>query len=201
MPVLRGRGRPDAAPAEGPHLGPPRPHPVAVVSGKGSGRGIGGGNDLLQARCPEPVLLPDPRAHRPQGRAPQHVRSRLRRPGHRRTQPAPCPADSLPGQPQSRTKMRQSRRGDTDDHHAVRLALAHRCSSQARLTSGTSQARNSCAGLCESHNLADGQIRHARRTWWPVSGGVELDQSHWSARRPAAQLQRQPSEGKARRRG
>jgi putative transposase len=36
--LLRGRGRPDAAPAEGPHLGPPRAHPVVRVPGKGSGR-------------------------------------------------------------------------------------------------------------------------------------------------------------------
>jgi hypothetical protein len=51
-------------------------------------------------------------------------------------------ADDRPSrtsQPQSRTKMRYSRRKDTDDHHALRLALAYRCSSQARRTSGTPQ--------------------------------------------------------------
>lgn len=38
MDLLRGRGRSDVAAAEGPHLGPPRTHPVVSVSGKGSGR-------------------------------------------------------------------------------------------------------------------------------------------------------------------
>jgi hypothetical protein len=47
---------------------------------------------------------------------------------------------SMTSQPQSRTKMRQSRRTDTADHDASRLALAQRCSSQARQTFGTPQA-------------------------------------------------------------
>jgi hypothetical protein len=36
--VLRRRGRAVPAPVEGPHLGPPWPHPVVTVSGNGSGR-------------------------------------------------------------------------------------------------------------------------------------------------------------------
>ena len=68
-----------------------------IPGGRGVREGLRAGvscrPDLLQARCAQPVLLPDPRAHRPERRAPVHVRSRLRRPGHRRAQPAPCPAD------------------------------------------------------------------------------------------------------------
>lgn len=68
-----------------------------IPGGRGVREGLRAGvscrPDLLQAWCAQPVLLPDPRAHRPERRAPVHVRSRLRRPGHRRAQPAPCPAD------------------------------------------------------------------------------------------------------------
>jgi hypothetical protein len=38
MDLLRGRSRADAAAAEGPHLGPPRPHSRGPGAGKGSGR-------------------------------------------------------------------------------------------------------------------------------------------------------------------
>ena len=94
------------------------------------------------------------------------------------------------------------------------LALTHRCSSQARLTSGTSQARNrcayrSCSLTCHSapDSCAKAKVsptvssgpRGARGGRYPA--GAELGQSPWSARRRLAQLQRQPSAGKARRRG
>ena len=82
--LLQGRGRAGHAPAEGPHLGPPRLHPGGRGVREGLRAGVRSGTDLLQARRPQPLLLPDPRACRAQGRAPQHVRGRLRRPAHRR---------------------------------------------------------------------------------------------------------------------
>jgi hypothetical protein len=58
---------------------------------------------------------------------------------------------SKTSQPQTRMKMRYSRRRDTTDHHGAPLTPVHRCSSQARQTSGTSQA--SGAFLAEARNV------------------------------------------------
>ncbi len=44
---------------------------------------------------------------------------------------------SSTSQPQSRMKIRESRRRDTAEHHGLLPTLVHRCSSQARQTSGT----------------------------------------------------------------
>jgi hypothetical protein len=53
---------------------------------------------------------------------------------------------SSTSQPQSRMKIRQSRRRDMADHPGLLLALVHRCSSQARQTSGTPHGRRSAGG-------------------------------------------------------
>ncbi len=42
---------------------PPRPHPRGRGVRQGLRAGVGSGDDLLPARCPQPVLLPDPRPH------------------------------------------------------------------------------------------------------------------------------------------
>jgi hypothetical protein len=50
--LLRGRGRADAAPAQGPHLGTARPHPVVSISGNSSGRVSVAGLACLKAGEP-----------------------------------------------------------------------------------------------------------------------------------------------------
>ena len=49
--LLRGRSRPEPAPAQGPHLGPRGRTPVVRVSGKGSGRVSVAGLACLPARA------------------------------------------------------------------------------------------------------------------------------------------------------
>jgi hypothetical protein len=65
--LLRGRGRAGHAPAESPHLGPPRLHAGGGGVRERLRAGIGGRAYLLLARGAQSLLLPDPAAHRPQG--------------------------------------------------------------------------------------------------------------------------------------
>ena len=64
--------------------------PVVTVSGKAPG-GISRGPGLPQARRTGSPVLPDVRPPRAQRRAPEHVRSRLRRPHRRRAPPVAGP--------------------------------------------------------------------------------------------------------------
>ena len=80
----------------------PRGHtPVTRVSGNSRAL-VGRGHGLPEAGPAGPVLLPGPRPPPPQGRPGQHVRGRLRRPGHRRA-PRPersgCPRLGQPQHP------------------------------------------------------------------------------------------------------
>jgi hypothetical protein len=78
---------------------------------------------------------------------------------------------SRTSQPQSRTRMRYSRRRDTADHHGLPVTQAYCCSSEARQTSDTPQvvaaAARERAGpnrpLCPAAGLA-GQSRCGSRS-------------------------------------
>ena len=73
--VLRGRGRAEPAPAEGPDLGAPRPDPGGPRVRQGLRAGLGGGTGVPEARRAGPPVLPGPDPPRAQGRAPLDVRS------------------------------------------------------------------------------------------------------------------------------
>ncbi|MFI6244505.1 transposase [Micromonospora sp. NPDC050795] len=71
MDLLRGRGRSGAAPTEGPHLGPTRPHSTDPGVGQGIRTSLDRRPGLLQTRPASPADLPHHHPPRPQERTTQ----------------------------------------------------------------------------------------------------------------------------------
>ena len=148
MDLLRGRGRAGAAPAEGPDLGTPRAHPGGPGLRARLGRLSVAGLACLKPGQPGRFFYRLRRAPRAQGRAPQHVRSRLRRPGHRR---APCPG--RPGHRGLGQPQHPPQQEDAQPHRrARRLADRHPA---ARLRPGPQRRR----GRLVQHEERPGQPR------------------------------------------